>query len=172
MLGFRSKYGPGGEYEPDWRPPGPPPPPQETMGPGGPGGGPSGGHDEPSHGVPPPRPAWRTVYPKASRKKKRETGPSTSAAVPQPPVALHPQHLMPPSGYGDVRQQLARSWDTWQRSSFIELYWDILIIFVADRNAVTPPSVEPTLAVPGRQSPGLFGPRTPSTNSNSMYERR
>jgi len=43
---------------------------------------------------------------------------------------------------------------------------------IADRTAVTPPSVEPTLAVPGRQSPGLFGPRTPSTNSNSIYERR
>jgi hypothetical protein len=45
-------------------------------------------------------------------------------------------------------------------------------LFVADRTAVTPPSVEPTLAVPGRQSPGLFGPRSPSTHSNSMYERR
>ena len=43
LLSLKSKYGPGGEYEPDWRPPGPPP--SEGMGgpgPGGPGGFPPG----------------------------------------------------------------------------------------------------------------------------------
>ena len=39
---------------------------------------------------------------------------------------------------------------------------------LADPDVVlTPPSVEPTLMVPDRSSPGLFGPRTPSS---SIYD--
>lgn len=39
---------------------------------------------------------------------------------------------------------------------------------LADPDVVmTPPSVEPTLMVPDRLSPGLFGPRTPSS---SIYD--
>ena len=39
---------------------------------------------------------------------------------------------------------------------------------IADPDVVlTPPSVEPTLMVPDRLSPGLFGPVTPTS---SMYE--
>ena len=121
LLSWRSKYGPGGEYEPDWRPPGPPPPPPEAMGPGG-GVGPGGPDEPPPGGMPPPRAAWRTVHPKPSKKKRKDAGPSRTTAAPLPPVPMHPQHLMPPPhGYGDVRQQLTRSWDTWQRLFFIRV---------------------------------------------------
>jgi hypothetical protein len=116
LLLQRAKYGPGGEYEPDWRPPGPPPPPPETMGPGGPGDGPGGPDEPPPGGIPPPKPAWRRVYTKPSKKKKKDAGPATSA--PLPTVPLHPQHMMPfMHEYGDMRQQHGRSWEAWQRSS-------------------------------------------------------
>ncbi|KAF8153251.1 hypothetical protein B0H34DRAFT_722842 [Crassisporium funariophilum] len=153
LLCIKSKYGPGGEYEPDWKPPGPPPgppPPPDVLPP----------HPDPSEGPPPIKPAWRTHNPRLKKKKKDVQVPpaaSTSAQMPQ----AGPAHMMvPPGGYlhpqqqqqqGDVRRQLTSSWATWQ----------------PERGNMTPPSVEPTLVVPGRSSPGLFGPRTPTS---SMYE--
>ncbi|KDR74957.1 hypothetical protein GALMADRAFT_570107 [Galerina marginata CBS 339.88] len=154
LLCMKSKYGPGGEYEPDWKPghsgP-PPPPPEDNMPPM------TDIPDIPAH----IKGAWRpTTRPRTKKKKKSEQpqappAASTSAIpmhVPQPPYDMRQQHDI--RQQHDLRQQLTRgSWATWQ----------------PDRNAVTPPSVEPTLMVPGRESPGLFGPRTPSTGS---YERR
>jgi hypothetical protein len=47
---------------------------------------------------------------------------------------------------------------------------DDSIFSLADPDAVpTPASVEPTLIVPERSSPGLFGPRTPES---SIYDRK
>ena len=47
---------------------------------------------------------------------------------------------------------------------------DDFFFLLADPDTVpTPSSVEPTLLIPERSSPGLFGPRTPES---SIYERR
>ncbi|KAF9530522.1 hypothetical protein CPB83DRAFT_165178 [Crepidotus variabilis] len=140
LLSMKAKYGPGGEYEPDWRPQPPPGPPADMPPP-----------PPPEPGVPPTaKPGWRTVHQKPKKKKKGAEQPAPSTSAPPPP-----QHFVQQQTYhgGDVRRQLTGSWTTWQ----------------PDRNAVTPPSVEPTLMVPGRESPGLFGPRTPS--NGSMYGR-
>ncbi|KAF9557793.1 hypothetical protein CPC08DRAFT_764341 [Agrocybe pediades] len=128
LLCMKAKYGPGGEYEPDWKPPGPPAPPPVP---------PPEVPPEVPPTMPPVKPAWRTVHPRPKKKKKSEQQqPVASTSAPVPP-AMTP----------DLRRQLAQSWATWQ----------------PDRNAqMTPPSIEPTLIVPGRETPGLFGPRTPT----------
>ncbi|KAI4526514.1 hypothetical protein EV122DRAFT_207464, partial [Schizophyllum commune] len=91
LLGVKSKYIPGGEFEPDWKGPV-----------GAPGMPPTG--PPPDAGPPPPppevhaaRPAWRTVSTRTSKKKKKDQMPAA------PPVAQP-----------DPRQQV-RSWATWQR---------------------------------------------------------
>ncbi|KAF8892921.1 hypothetical protein BD779DRAFT_1467989 [Infundibulicybe gibba] len=115
LLCMKSKYGPGGEFDSEWKPPapaGPPddPPPEPPMPP------------EPSTA----RPGWRRVPQRSSRRKQREPPP-------------------PPPPQPDPRRQIA-SWATWQPDP---------------GHRPTPPSVEPTLLVPDRGSPGLFGPRSP-----------
>ncbi|KAL1745947.1 hypothetical protein HDZ31DRAFT_62614 [Schizophyllum fasciatum] len=89
LLGVKSKYIPGGEFEPDWKgpvgAPGMPP-----MGPA-----PDAGPPPPPPEVQPARPAWRTVSTRTSKKKKKDQ-------MPAPPVAQP-----------DPRQQV-RSWATWQ----------------------------------------------------------
>lgn len=102
---MKAKYGPGGEFDPDWRPPamasGPPdvpPPPEE---------GP------PSEGPAPAKPAWRTVTQRSARKKRK------SDVVPQapPPAMAGPAAgLAPPMQMG---QPGRTSWATWQRKSDI-----------------------------------------------------
>ncbi|KAF8884201.1 hypothetical protein CPB84DRAFT_1868348 [Gymnopilus junonius] len=142
LLCLKSKYTPGGEFEPDWRPPAPAAPPVDPMPP----------VPEMPEAPPMPKPGWRTVHTRPKKKKKAEQQAQQQqpvASTSAPPVHLMQQHLPQ-----DLRGQLTRSWATWQ----------------PDRAALTPPSVEPTLAVPGRESPGLFGPRTPS--NGSMYDRR
>ncbi|KAJ7625049.1 hypothetical protein DFH06DRAFT_1008213, partial [Mycena polygramma] len=94
LLCMKAKYGPGGEFEPDWKPPA-----------GAPGGPPL---DPPGPPPPPPdlpqaKPGWRTVTqrPTPRKQKKKE------AAAPAPPGA-------PPGPPGlDPRRQVA-SWATWQ----------------------------------------------------------
>ncbi|KAK2460787.1 hypothetical protein APHAL10511_007257 [Amanita phalloides] len=124
LLSAKSKYGPGGEFDPDWKPG-----PHGDSGSGGPPGPPGPPGDapprEPQPPVPEPtqaRPGWRQV---PRRKKKKDT-PAASA----PPPAVDPRH---------------QSWSTWQPDPQL---------------APTPPSVEPTLIIPTRSSPGLFGPRS------------
>ncbi|KAJ7507216.1 hypothetical protein B0H11DRAFT_1706272 [Mycena galericulata] len=90
LLCMKAKYGPGGEFEPDWKPP-----------PGAPGGPPL----DPPAPAPPPdlpqaKPGWRTVPPQrpatARKQKKKDAGPPPAAA-PAP----------------DPRRQV-QSWATWQ----------------------------------------------------------
>ncbi|KAF8916666.1 hypothetical protein CPB85DRAFT_268353 [Mucidula mucida] len=97
LLCTRSKYGPGGEFDADWKPPSqgplgpqqpPPPPPAPELPPE----------------VPPARPGWRNVSVRRSRKKKE--------AAPGPPPSEVP-HLIGPPGGVDARHQV-RSWSTWQ----------------------------------------------------------
>ncbi|KAF8556599.1 hypothetical protein OG21DRAFT_1482945 [Imleria badia] len=119
LMMMKSKYGPGGEFDPEWKPPmapgaPPPPPPPPDVPP-------------PHEDMPQPRPAWRTVQPRLSRRSRK-----------RPDVAPAPEPVPEP------RQ--AHSWVTWQPNPAL---------------APTPPSVEPTLLVPDRGSPGLFGPRSP-----------
>ncbi|KAG9313810.1 hypothetical protein JVU11DRAFT_6171 [Chiua virens] len=117
LMMMKSKYGPGGEFDPDWKPPmapGPAPPPA-----------PPPDAPPPPEEMPIPRPAWRTLPTRGSRRSRKST-------VPPPPPPQEPP-----------RQH---SWVTWQPNPAL---------------APTPPSVEPTLLVPDRGSPGLFGPRSP-----------
>jgi len=96
LLCIRSKYGPGGEFEGDWKP-----------GPGMPGGPPAEAPppppEPPAPEVPQARPGWRSVT-QRSRRRKRD-------AAPPPPPPADPG-LMPPSM--DPRRQV-QSWATWQR---------------------------------------------------------
>jgi len=139
LLCIKSKYGPGGEFEPDWRPPGPPP------------SGPQPPTDIPP--IPDPveipvvRPAWRAYYPRQKKKKKEpKVAPAaTSVQLSQAGPSRMDRHL---------RQQVTGSWSTWHPDPDAEM---------------TPPSVEPTLMVPDRSSPGLFGPRTPLS---SIYDEQ
>ncbi|KAH0831167.1 hypothetical protein J3R83DRAFT_13743 [Lanmaoa asiatica] len=135
LMMMKSKYGPGGEFDPEWfvvlfsfslavahehsrKPPmapgpAPPPPPAPDVPP-------------PPEDIQPIRPAWRTVPQRSSRRiRKRQDAP-------------------PPEPVPEPRQ--VHSWVTWQPNPAL---------------APTPPSVEPTLLVPDRGSPGLFGPRSP-----------
>ncbi|KAF9078581.1 hypothetical protein BDP27DRAFT_1206192, partial [Rhodocollybia butyracea] len=97
LLCMRSKYGPGGEFEPDWyvKPP-----------PGAPGGPPLEPPAPPEPPVapeiPPARPAWRSVT-QRSRKKKKETAPPPATPGPSVPAIMDP----------GLRSQV-RSWATWQ----------------------------------------------------------
>ncbi|KAF7292941.1 PH domain-containing protein [Mycena indigotica] len=136
LLTMKSKYGPGGEFEPDWKPPAagdagpqppqPPPPPPD---------------------LPQARPGWRTVTqrgPPPPRKPKKKDG----APAPQPPPAAAGGGP-PPTTHGmDPRSQV-RSWATWQPDPGM---------------APTPPSREPTLLAPEQPPQGLFGPRTPRSS--------
>ncbi|KAF8954344.1 hypothetical protein BDZ97DRAFT_1677131, partial [Flammula alnicola] len=104
LLCMKAKYGPGGEYEPDWKPPGPPPgPPPPDMPPM---------PDIPDV-QPPVKPAWRSVHPRPKKKKKAEAQ-AQAQVRPAASTSAAPMHVAPPSGY-DLRQQLTGSWATWQR---------------------------------------------------------
>ncbi|KAJ4486876.1 hypothetical protein C8R41DRAFT_896345 [Lentinula lateritia] len=127
LLCMRSKYGPGGEFEPDWKPP-----------PGAPGGPPVEPPPPPEPPVPPEippaRPGWRTVHQRSRKKKEKAPPPAPGPSVP----AI--------TGMVDPRTQVTRSWATWQPDPNL---------------APTPASIEPTLLIPDRDSPGLFGARSP-----------
>lgn len=99
LLCMKSKYGPGGEFQPDWHPsstappPEPPAPPPET-----PGLPPD---------LPPPaaKPGWRQIGKRKGKKKD-------SAAQPPPPP---PQVPRAPTHHMDPRRQVTQSWATWLR---------------------------------------------------------
>jgi len=106
--------------------------------PGGPPGPPEDGPPpEPQPPAPeqPPSNVRPGWRPVQRRKKKKET-----------PVSAAPAG--PSSATFDPRHQI-QSWATWQPDPL---------------NAPSPPSVEATLLVPNRSSPGLFGPRTPRSS--------
>ncbi|KAI0752741.1 hypothetical protein C8Q80DRAFT_472567 [Daedaleopsis nitida] len=90
LLQFKSKYGPGGEFDPSWKPamtcvPTDAAPPEPAPAP-----------EEPE--IPGPAPsAWRTINPRSSRRSRR----SAAAAAPPPP----PPEPVPPA---------TQSWATWQ----------------------------------------------------------
>ncbi|KAF8958935.1 hypothetical protein BDZ97DRAFT_1761747 [Flammula alnicola] len=103
LLCMKAKYGPGGEYEPDWKPPGPPPgPPPPDMPP----------MPDIADVQPPVKPAWRSVHPRPKKKKKAEAQ-AQAQVRPAASTSAAPMHVAPPSGY-DLRQQLTGSWATWQ----------------------------------------------------------
>ncbi|KAJ7326494.1 hypothetical protein DFH08DRAFT_710639 [Mycena albidolilacea] len=88
LLCMKAKYGPGGEFEPDWKPP-----------PGAPGGPPlDPGPPPPPPDLPQAKPGWRTVTqrPAPRKAKNKNAGPPPAA-----PPASDPRHQV-------------RSWATWQ----------------------------------------------------------
>lgn len=149
---MKAKYGPGGEFDSDWfasvfvvlsitflqlcgrRPPMPMPPADPPPPPEVP----------PPEEMPPSRPGWRPVQRGGRRIRK------SRQEVTQVPVQIPETRTM-------------HSWATWQRE-FTRPRFEVSVLMpcTADPTlAPTPPSVEPTLVVPDRQSPGLFGPRSP-----------
>ena len=86
------------------------------------------------------------------------------------PTLLFPDRGSPglfgPRTESDGLPSPGQSWATWQREfeqSYVRFRLRRLVLVAADPTSVpTPPSVEPTLLVPDRGSPGLFGPRTES----------
>jgi hypothetical protein len=106
LLSMKAKYGPGGEYEPEWKPPGPPGPP-------------------PGADVPPPpmpdipdvpsqvKPAWRTVHPRPKKKKKNAEAQAHAQAHPVASTSAPPMaHVV---RYPDPSTQMRGSWAAWQR---------------------------------------------------------
>ncbi|KIJ34026.1 hypothetical protein M422DRAFT_182624, partial [Sphaerobolus stellatus SS14] len=98
LMCMRSKYGPGGEFDPDWRPNVP-----MYGGPPGPGGPPPPGAPP---APPPAKPAWRNIQtqgpPKLSKRQRKlqreqEEAAAAAAAGPSEPAPR------------------AHSWATWQR---------------------------------------------------------
>jgi len=97
LLCMKSKYGPGGEFQPDWQPPAatapvsqePPPPPAD-----------------PDLPAPAAKPGWRQIGKRKGKKKDR-------TAAHAPPLAalphVHPHNVM------DPRRQVTQSWATWLR---------------------------------------------------------
>ncbi|KAL4072252.1 hypothetical protein J3A83DRAFT_4240397 [Scleroderma citrinum] len=126
LMMMKSKYGPGGEFDPDWHPPMPPPPP-----------------DAPSaqvrqRSVPQRRdddsnPDWQSDVPPHPRLNGILSGSPLPSPSPPPP----PESASEP--------RYTESWATWHPNPAL---------------SPTPPSIEPSL-LPDRQSPGLFGPRSP-----------
>ncbi|KIK27259.1 hypothetical protein PISMIDRAFT_93344, partial [Pisolithus microcarpus 441] len=97
----------------------------------------------PPPGAPPPPPPDMPVPEEAppSRPGWRPVDNRPTRRIRKPRPAQPPQaepHIPP--------QRHTQSWATWHPNPEM---------------APTPPSVEPTLVVPDRQSPGLFGPRSP-----------
>lgn len=91
---MKSKYGPGGEFEPEWKPP--------VTASGGPPADPPAPPPEAPE-LPATKPGWRAV-PKKGRKKK-EAAPQMAGPSAPPP---------PPTG-PELRRQV-QSWATWQRT--------------------------------------------------------
>ncbi|TFK53121.1 hypothetical protein OE88DRAFT_1807017 [Heliocybe sulcata] len=133
LLCTRSKYGPGGEFDPEWRPENatymaraPAPPPEPIPEP-----------------VPPPpeeplmqaRPGWRTIQPRSTRRARARGGQPVMA---EPPPA--PMQEMPRPGVS--------SWATWQPDP----------AFMPSPSSAMPE--QPNLVVP-EVPQGLFGPRSP-----------
>ncbi|KAJ6462588.1 hypothetical protein C8R45DRAFT_841713 [Mycena sanguinolenta] len=86
LLCMKSKYGPGGEFEPDWKPP-----------PGAPGGPPLDPPAPPPPDLPQARPGWRTVAQRRGATARQRKTKKKDATVP----------------LFDPRQQL-RQWAVWQ----------------------------------------------------------
>ncbi|KAF8062278.1 hypothetical protein FPV67DRAFT_1654875 [Lyophyllum atratum] len=146
LLCMKSKYGPGGEFEPDWKPapgtPGGPPmdPPQPP-------------EEPPAPEIPPPaKPGWRKVTPRTPRirKPKKEAAPAPQPQPPQPPQPGPSSHSHMMYRGPDPRT----SWNAW----------------IPDPNnrpsESSTPLPAPHLLVPEPQdrSPGLFGPRSPASS--------
>ncbi|EPQ51904.1 hypothetical protein GLOTRDRAFT_140838 [Gloeophyllum trabeum ATCC 11539] len=98
LLCTRSKYGPGGEFDPEWRPQdapymagAPPPPPAPEPAPEAP--------PPPPEPMGPARPGWRTVLPRSTRRRRGGGGQPT----PAPPA--EPEEMPRPG---------VSSWATWQ----------------------------------------------------------
>jgi hypothetical protein len=94
LLCMKSKYGPGGEFQPDWHPSTAAPPPEPPAPP-----------PEVAPDLPPPatKPGWRQIGKRRGRKRDTATQPP-----PPPQVPVHSVHHI------DPRRQV-ESWTTWQR---------------------------------------------------------
>lgn len=153
LLFMKSKWGPGGEFEPDWKPANAPPHDQ-----GPPPQGPPP-EDAPPEGPPPTvRPGWRQP-PKKGGKKRRErqaAAASTHAAMEQQFQQTYagPTDTLPRRPVMTSPRDQVQSWHAW--------YPD------PSQRPSTPGSdaPQPTLQVPHRRSPGIFG-----TPSESSYTR-
>ncbi|KAG6867986.1 hypothetical protein C0993_008670 [Termitomyces sp. T159_Od127] len=108
LLVLQSKYGPGGEYNPDWKP-----------APGAPGGPPLDpqpppGPPAPPEAPPPAKPGWRKVTPRPPRVKK----PKKEAAPPPPPPPPAPAPQPGPSSHPHMYRgpDPRTSWAPWIRA--------------------------------------------------------
>ncbi|KAG5645169.1 hypothetical protein DXG03_006793 [Asterophora parasitica] len=106
-LASESKYGPGGEFDPEWKPapgaPGGPPmdPPQPPP------------EDPPAPEIPPPaKPGWRKVTPKTPRVRKPKKEAAPAPPMPPPPPQAGPSNMMMHHAF---RPDPRTSWNTWHR---------------------------------------------------------
>ncbi|KAF9233906.1 hypothetical protein BU15DRAFT_53269 [Melanogaster broomeanus] len=95
LMMMKSKYGPGGEFDPEWFPPMPPGPPPDPPAP------PDMPH--PPEDMPQARPAWRTVPPRGGGTRRiRKQRPEPPEPAPEPRqahswVAWHPNPALAPT---------------------------------------------------------------------------
>ncbi|KAF8137629.1 hypothetical protein EV363DRAFT_1318503 [Boletus edulis] len=174
LMMMKSKYGPGGEFDPESKsrmrfsappprfPPPHIPPPSEDMPPLG-------------------RPSWRTVQQRSSRRSRKKQEAPPPESVPEPrqvhswvtwqpnpalsptPPSVKPTQLPPDRGSPGLFGHTNRRDDSSpepvpapRRDSGITWPWQSPTPSPSESS-----SPEPILPVPDRGSPGLFGPRSP-----------
>ncbi|PPQ65977.1 hypothetical protein CVT24_011194 [Panaeolus cyanescens] len=168
LLALRAKYSPGGQYEPDWKPPAgatgpPPPPPADEMPP------------PPPTEMPQVRPGWRPIYPKKAKKKKTQPAPQPAAST-SFPQAQHYPYPRPGAMDPELRSQV-RSFNQWIRKSsfFVQVFLDphlcFFLVLADPSNQVTPPPQPPTtmLAQERPHPRGPFGTPSISDDGHGMY---
>ncbi|PVG03784.1 hypothetical protein CPB86DRAFT_810354 [Serendipita vermifera] len=168
MLCLKSKYGPGGEFDPEWKPTTGPltggPPMPEQPGPEAPQ---PLQEDRPATAPP----AWRTIHQKKKAKKREQPQPAPASTAAPPVTALPsapsiPMHMPPmsmshpvsnlapptvvpaPSVMGSIMDpaRQASSWYAWTPDP---------------QYAPSSPSSAPLYEVPESRPLGFFGPRSP-----------
>ncbi|KAK7678727.1 hypothetical protein QCA50_018309 [Cerrena zonata] len=142
LLQDKAKYGPGGIYEDTWKPEGYEP----------------SIHQEPIPEPPPPpmegaRPAWRQVRNRVRRVRNGGSGARPPHIAPQAPVAAAPVHI-PPTNIPYPGVQPARA------------SWNPTVWHPPQNPNISPvdPMIPQEMLHPPVPSPGLFGPRSPSSS--------
>ncbi|KZT43281.1 hypothetical protein SISSUDRAFT_997473 [Sistotremastrum suecicum HHB10207 ss-3] len=118
LMAVKSKHGAGGEYSPDWKPKveAPPPPAPEPA-------------PAAIEGIPPAKPAWRTVHKRPERKPKEPKAIAAAPAPPPPPVPA-------------VEPAKQPAWSTWKPNPLL---------------APTPKLATVAAPLPTPRPAGLFG---------------
>lgn len=157
LLFMKTKWGPGGEFDPEWRPPqetgsGPPPPPPPP-----PEDAPQ---DAPAHA----RPGWRPTGKKGKKKKAAQQAPPQ----PQPAMEQFTQSAMSYTAYGGGQPLPRRQPNVLSPRTQVESWqpeqWHPDPNY--EPSSIAPSTAQPTVHVAPPPPAGLFGP---GSDQDSRY---